>query len=98
MPGPETAQPTAAAPPVARPAPRPAVLAPRAPVVARVDPGAGRLKRTQQEHPYASVGIAFAVGAAVGIVKEMFEARMLSRPRQFFAGGGFLSSLKRRWT
>jgi len=98
MPSAETAQSSAAPEPMARPAPRPVVAEPRPLAVARVDPAAGRLKRTQQEHPYASVGIAFAVGAALGIVKEMFEARMLSRPRQFFAGSDMFSRLKRRWT
>jgi membrane protein len=98
LPSAESAEPAAKPLPVARPAAnQPAPLVNPALAKAHVDAGAGPLKRKQQEHPYASVGIAFAVGAAAGIAKELLQAR-LSRPRQFFGSGGPFSALVRRWT
>ena len=59
---------------------------------------AGFVTRVQREHPYASIGVAFALGAVAGITKEMLENRALARKREFFDWHGFLARLRRRWT
>ena len=85
--------------PAARPATpppiAPAVIAVAAPQAAR---GSSFVTRIQREHPYASIGVAFAIGAAAGITKEVLETRALARRREFFDWDGFVAGLKRRWT
>ena len=73
--------------------PQPAVPITAPPVPTQVS----LVTRIQREHPYASIGVAFAVGAAAGVTKELIEARALARKREFFDWHGLFSGLKRRW-
>jgi hypothetical protein len=60
-------------------------------------PAAGTLARARVEHPYASVGIAFAVGAIAGVVKELLLRRAPKRTPFSFGQGNLFPGLRRKW-
>jgi membrane protein len=70
--------------------------APSAPLL-RPPAAAGPLTRARREHPYASVGIAFAVGAIAGVVKELLLHRAPKRTPFSFGQGNLFPGLRRKW-
>jgi membrane protein len=57
-----------------------------------------RISRLRREHPYAGIGMAFAMGAAAGLAKALDAHRRLARHDVWGRRRGLLSGIKRRWT
>ena len=57
-----------------------------------------RVSRLRRQHPYAGIGMAFAVGAAGGVAKALGARRAVARQGSFLSRPGLLSGIKRRWT
>ena len=57
-----------------------------------------RVSRLRRQHPYAGIGMAFAMGAVAALAKALGAHRTLARRSGFISRPGVLSGIKRRWT
>ncbi|HYX65525.1 MAG TPA: YhjD/YihY/BrkB family envelope integrity protein [Burkholderiales bacterium] len=57
-----------------------------------------RVSRLRRQHPYAGIGMAFAMGAVAALAKALGAHHALARRTRFVSRPGVLSGIKRRWT